>query len=218
MFWLQNCLRHPHAWGTSPLARNRKLTRHVSPSLTTRIQTLSRLYSSHVSGTVDEMNLPSCVNSFSTHTVDYYFIGAVHGSKESIRDIKSTICKVKPDLMILEMDKTRRYGTEVSFWKRIKNVWEDIREGNFIRAFLHMYEMKLLAHRDDLVDMKAAEEAARKVSSPLIVYADRPSLVTLERWLRRIDSSDCRKFMARTILFRETDVQNSKGKTGVLVF
>eukprot|EP01135_Chromosphaera_perkinsii_P010871 Nk52_evm1s2270 gene=Nk52_evmTU1s2270 len=147
--------------------------------------------------------LPSCVSTFSEHNADYFFIGAVHGSKQSAADIKKTIKLVKPDLMILELDSSRRFIEHVSWKSRIGKVWGCIKKGNLIQAFLTAYERKLLTEKADMIDMKMAEETAREVSSPRVVYADRSSLVTLERWLRRIKPEERNEFIKRTILHRE---------------
>ena len=132
------------------------------------------------------MELPSSVEVLTAGDKTYYLLGTAHISEQSVADVKQVIAEVNPDLVCIELCKTRYDAlTDQNRWQQL-DIFKVIKEG---KTLLLLANLALGAYQRRLgkelgivpgAEMLAANDAARAMGIP-VALVDRDIQVTLKR-------------------------------------
>ena len=137
---------------------------------------------------IDELdsNLPSSVRKIQLDGKEIFLIGTAHVSHESVKDVRETIEKVKPDTVCVELDEGRyRNLTDNDRWKKT-NISEIIRKG---KAMLLLSSLIMTSFQKRIgkklgimpgAELLEATNAAKDTGAKLVL-ADRDIQLTLKR-------------------------------------
>jgi pheromone shutdown-related protein TraB len=137
------------------------------------------------------MELPPSVTTLVRGDTTYYLVGTAHVSKRSIDDVRATIEAVRPDVVCVELDKTRRDALTKDSAFRDLDVIKVIREGKTLYLLGHLalaaYQRRIGARLGVKpgAELLAAIEVAREHGVP-VELIDRDIAVTLKRTWRNV--------------------------------
>jgi len=132
------------------------------------------------------VDLPSSVTTLVDRDTTYYVIGTAHVSQRSVEDVKQVIAAVEPDLVCVELCKSRLEALSKDSAFRDLDVFKVVREGKTLYLLAHLalssYQRKLGASLGVKpgAELLAAVEAARAKNVPLELI-DREIQTTLKR-------------------------------------
>jgi pheromone shutdown-related protein TraB len=137
------------------------------------------------------MELPPSVTTFVRGDTTYYLVGTAHVSKRSIDDVRATIEAVRPDVVCVELDKTRHDALTKDSAFRDLDVIKVVREGKTLYLLGHLalaaYQRRIGARLGVKpgAELLAAIEVAREHGVP-VELIDRDIAVTLKRTWRNV--------------------------------
>jgi len=137
------------------------------------------------------MELPPSVTTLVRGETTYYIVGTAHVSKRSIDDVRATIAAVKPDVVCVELDKTRLDALTKNSAFRDLDVIKVVREGKTLYLLGHLalaaYQRRIGARLGVKpgAELLAAIDVAREHGVP-VELIDRDIAVTLKRTWRNV--------------------------------
>jgi len=132
------------------------------------------------------MELPASVTTLARAGTTYYLVGTAHVSKRSIEDVRATIDAVHPEVVCVELDKTRHDALTKDAAFRDLDVVKVVREGKTLYLLAHLglaaYQKKIGARLGVKpgAELLAAIDAARE-RGLAVELIDRDIGVTLKR-------------------------------------
>ncbi|HEY5938651.1 MAG TPA: TraB domain-containing protein, partial [Kofleriaceae bacterium] len=82
--------------------------------------------------------LPESVTELVHDGTTYYVIGTAHVSQKSVDDVRTLIDAVKPDVVAVELDKTRHEALTKDSAFRDLDVFKVVREGRTLYLLAHL--------------------------------------------------------------------------------
>lgn len=160
-------------------------------------------YRSDNSCSIFSSDLPETVNVLvGPNQNKVYLIGTAHFSEESEKDVKTTIHKVRPDLIVLELCNNRRHVLRMDKDTLLKEASEltlakirmIIKSNGTVPGLLHVILLWLSAHITKQLGMapggefRAAVLAAEELNQECrIILGDRPINITISRALAALN-------------------------------
>jgi len=144
----------------------------------------------------DELELPKSVRKIALDGGrELYLVGTAHVSKQSVKDVRTTIEKVRPDAVCVELDKVRhRNLVDKERWKKT-NVGKIIRDGKAMVLLSSLIMSSFQRRIGDKLGVKPgaelleAVEAASDTGAELFLI-DRDIQITLKRTWRNLGLID----------------------------
>jgi pheromone shutdown protein TraB len=130
--------------------------------------------------------LPDSVTELVLDGTTYYLVGTAHVSQRSVEDVKAVIDRVKPDVVCVELDKTRYEALTKESAFRDLDVFKVVREGRTLYLLAHLalasYQRRIGASLGVKpgAELLAAVEAANERGVP-VELIDRDINITLKR-------------------------------------
>ncbi len=130
--------------------------------------------------------LPDSVTELVLDGTTYYIVGTAHVSQRSVDDVKAVIDRVKPDVVCVELDKTRLEALTKESAFRDLDVFKVVREGRTLYLLAHLalasYQRRIGASLGVKpgAELLAAVEAAKERGIP-VELIDRDINITLKR-------------------------------------
>ncbi len=137
------------------------------------------------------MDLPASVTTLERDGTTYHIVGTAHVSRRSVDEVRSVIETVKPDVVCVELCKSRFDALTKDSAFRDLDVFKVIREGKTLYLLAHLalasYQRRIGASLGVKpgAELLAAVEAARDASLP-VELIDRDITTTLKRTWRNI--------------------------------
>ncbi len=132
------------------------------------------------------VDLPEKVSHISLDDRQIYIVGTAHVSKESVEDVRTTIERIQPDIVCVELCKARHQAlTQRDIWKKM-DIFKVIKEK---KSFLLLAQLIMTSFYRRLgeklgvqpgAEMLEAVNQAEKVNAQLVL-ADRDIQITLKR-------------------------------------
>jgi pheromone shutdown-related protein TraB len=144
-----------------------------------------------MSRTVDAAPLPASVTELVHGGATYYLVGTAHVSQRSVDEVRAVIDRVKPDVVCVELDRTRLDALTKDSAFRDLDVFKVVREGRTLYLLAHLalssYQRRIGASLGVKpgAELLAAVEAARERGIP-IELIDRDINITLKRTWRNL--------------------------------
>jgi len=130
--------------------------------------------------------LPGSVTTLEHDGTTYHLIGTAHVSARSVAEVREVIDRVKPDVVCVELDKTRHDALTKDSAFRDLDVFKVVREGRTLYLLAHLalasYQRRIGASLGVKpgAELLAAVEAARAQNIP-VELIDRDINITLKR-------------------------------------
>lgn len=135
---------------------------------------------------MDDSPLPSSVTELVHDGTTYYVLGTAHVSQRSVDEVKAVIARVKPDVVCVELDKTRHDALTKDSAFRDLDVFKVVREGRTLYLLAHLalssYQRRIGAELGVKpgAELLAAVQAANELGIP-VELIDRDINITLKR-------------------------------------
>ncbi|MBA3393266.1 MAG: TraB/GumN family protein [Deltaproteobacteria bacterium] len=133
-----------------------------------------------------EAPLPDSVTELVHDGVTYYIVGTAHVSQRSVEEVRAVIERVKPDVVCVELDKTRFDALTKDSAFRDLDVFKVVREGRTLYLLAHLalasYQRRIGASLGVKpgAELLAAVQAAKELGIP-VELIDRDINITLKR-------------------------------------
>ncbi|HEU0029487.1 MAG TPA: TraB family protein [Kofleriaceae bacterium] len=130
--------------------------------------------------------LPDSVTELVHGDTTYYIVGTAHVSQRSVEEVRAVIDRVKPDVVCVELDKTRYEALTKDSAFRDLDVFKVVREGRTLYLLAHLalasYQRRIGASLGVKpgAELLAAVEAANERGIP-VELIDRDINITLKR-------------------------------------
>ena len=130
--------------------------------------------------------LPASVTELEHEGTTYYLVGTAHVSQRSVDEVREVITQIEPDVVCVELDKTRHDTLTKDSAFRDLDVFKVVREGKTLYLLAHLalasYQRRIGASLGVKpgAELLAAVEAARAKNIP-VELIDRDINVTLKR-------------------------------------
>ena len=132
------------------------------------------------------MDLPNSVTTLELGDTKYFVVGTAHVSQRSVDEVRQVIAEVKPDVVCVELDKTRHDALTKDSAFRDLDVFKVIREGKTLYLLAHLalsaYQRRIGANLGIKpgAELLAAVKAANENGIP-VALIDRDINITLKR-------------------------------------
>jgi pheromone shutdown-related protein TraB len=132
------------------------------------------------------VDLPASVSTLADLDTTYYVIGTAHVSQRSVEEVKEVIAAIEPDVVCVELCKSRYEALTKDSAFRDLDVFKVVREGKTLYLLAHLalssYQRRIGASLGVKpgAELLAAVEAARERNTP-VELIDRDIQITLRR-------------------------------------
>eukprot|EP00123_Amoebidium_parasiticum_P021527 comp6885_c0_seq1/m.2633 comp6885_c0_seq1/g.2633 ORF comp6885_c0_seq1/g.2633 comp6885_c0_seq1/m.2633 type:complete len:337 (-) comp6885_c0_seq1:87-1097(-) len=151
------------------------------------------------------------VVSFRDSAAEYHLLGTIHRDQESAQHVQHAVSTLHPDVVVVEL--SRQNPTATTKRNNTQTPWGLLAAGDPFGAVTELRRKTLFSERDaqSMPDMAMALSEATKVGA-MVMYADRPSEVTLRRFYTRLPTNVARwSFLWRLLTARSGDTGLIKG-------
>ncbi len=161
--------------------------------------------------------LPASVTQLAHAGTTYYFVGTAHVSQRSVDEVRAVIDAVKPDVVCVELDATRRDALAKDSAFRDLDVFKVVKEGRTLYLLAHLalasYQRRMGTHLGVKpgAELLAAVNMATKRDIP-VALIDRDINITLKRTWANLGLWK-RSMLLTSLLVGSDDDDADAGKT-----
>jgi pheromone shutdown-related protein TraB len=135
---------------------------------------------------MDGISLPERVTHVTVDGKDVYLVGTAHLSKESVQDVRTTITQVRPEVVCVELCKSRHQAmTQADHWSKM-DIFKVIRQGKAVFLLAQLILSSFYRRLGEKLGIEPGAEMLEGVrmaeeTGSTLVLADRDIEITLKR-------------------------------------